>query len=312
MKSYRVTEYYKKISKDKPHLLKQFTPDKRENNILKYEVCDPLDEGKHMVSQRLVHRYKNRVLLLVTDNCRLYCRHCFRRDFIDRGENDISDIQLDDACKYIINHPQVHEVLISGGDPLTLGSKRISYIISKLKKTRNNIVIRIGTRVPVVDPELITDELLDVLKESSPIWMALQVNHPDELTPEVGLTLNRLNSAGVSLLNQSVLLKDINDSVEVLRDLSFKLLEMNVKPYYLFQGDLAQGTSHLRVPLKKGLEIMEKLRDEVSGIGLPTYAVDIPGGGGKVPLNSDFIINEDEEFYYLKNSAGFIGKYPKE
>jgi lysine 2,3-aminomutase len=242
----------------------------------------------------------------------LYCRHCFRRDFIDRGENDITDSEVDLACLYITEHPGVHEVLISGGDPLTLDVERLAGILNKIKLCRKNIVIRIGTRVPIVDPGMVSDKLLMVLKENSPIWMALQVNHPDELTPRVGEVLEKLTSSGVTLLNQSVLLKGINDSVEVLRDLSFKLLENRVKPYYLFQGDLAEGTSHLRVPLKKGLKIMSLLRDEISGIAMPIYAVDIPGGGGKVPLNSDFIIDEDEKYYYLKNSAGFTGKYPKE
>lgn len=312
MNSYSVTDYYKTISKDNSSLLKQFSPDGREKHILPYEVSDPLDELKHMVSPRLIHRYKDRVLLLVTDNCRIYCRHCFRRDFIDKGAEDITNEELTLVCSYINNHPEVHEVLLSGGDPLTLEPSRLSFILSKIKGCRKNIIIRIGTRVPIVDPEMITDDLVSVLKEASPVWMALQVNHPDELTDVVREVLSRLSFAGVSLLNQSVLLKDINDSVEVLRDLSFKLLEFRVKPYYIFQGDLAEGTSHLRVPLKKGLQIMKKLRDEVSGIALPVYAVDIPGGGGKIPLNSDFITGEDDNYYYLTNSEGFTGKYPKE
>ncbi len=312
MNSYRVTDYYKTKSMGKAALWRQFKPDEREKHILPYEVTDPLNELKHMVSPRLIHRYKDRVLLLVTDNCLLYCRHCFRRDFIDRGENDITDNEVDLACLYIKQHPEVHEVLLSGGDPLTLDVKRLRGILNKIKLCRKNIIIRIGTRVPIVDPKMVTDDLIDVLKENSPIWMALQVNHPDELTEEAGEVLEKLSYAGVTLLNQSVLLKDVNDSVDILRDLSFKLLENRVKPYYLFQGDLAEGTSHLRVPLKKGLELMGLLRDEVSGIALPTYAVDIPGGGGKVPLNSDYIIDEDEKYYYLKNSSGFVGQYPKE
>ncbi|QEN05711.1 KamA family radical SAM protein [Thiospirochaeta perfilievii] len=312
MKSFRVTDYYKSISINKPQLEKQFTPDIREKDVLSYEVGDPLNEEEHIVAPRLVHRYKDRVLLLVTDNCRLYCRHCFRRDFIDRGDNDITDKEIDAACLYIKNNIDVHEVLISGGDPLTLGYKRLSYLLHSLKSARDNLVIRIGTRVPIVDPDFIDNGMLDLFKSISPVWMALQVNHPDELTPRVKEVLNKLTFSGVTLLNQAVLLKGVNDNLETLKQLCQKLLEFRVKPYYIFQGDLAKGTSHLRVPISKGLKLMASLRDEVSGIAMPTYAVDIPGGGGKIPLNPDFIESEDDNFYYLKNSAGFIGKYPKE
>lgn len=312
MKSFRVTDYYRSIATEGSALWMQFTPDERENIFLPYEVSDPLDEKKHMVVPRLIHRYKDRVLLLVTDKCLLYCRHCFRRDFIDSGEQSITDNELISVVEYIEKHPEVHEVILSGGDPLTLSLKNLDWLLSSINSIRDNIIIRIGTRVPIVSPDSITGELVSILKRSGSIWINLQCNHPEELTPEVKKALNMLSSAGINILNQSVLLKGINDSVQVLRDLSFKLLEFKVKPYYLFQGDLAKGTSHFRVPIKKGLELMRKLRDEVSGIALPIYAVDIPGGGGKVPLNRDFITGEDENYYYLTNSEGFTGRYPKE
>lgn len=312
MRSYRVTPYFRSISINNPALERQFTPDEREGIYLDYETEDPLYEGNHTVSNRLVHRYRDRVLLLATDNCRLYCRHCFRRDYIDRGQNNLSDRDIEDACSYIKEHSEVHEILISGGDPLTLGAERLDYLLTRLKEARTNLVIRIGTRAPIVDPDIITDKITAVFKKFKPVFMAIQVNHPDELTNKVEVALDKLSKAGVILLNQSVLLKGINDSVETLKALSFKLLEFRVKPYYLFQGDLARGTSHLRVPLSRGLQLVRELRSQVSGIAMPTYAVDIPGGGGKIPLTGDYITGEDDDYFYLRNSEGFTGRYPKE
>ena len=312
MKSYRVTDYYKSISPEGSVLRKQYMPDDKEEIVKEYENLDPLDENRHMVAPRLIHRYKDRVLLLTTGNCLLYCRHCFRRDFIDKSDAPLTDRELNMATNYIKNHPEVHEVILSGGDPLTLNLKRLGQILKAVNGIRPHLVIRIGTRVPIVSPDTITNEHIKLFSELGNIWINLQCNHPDELTNKVQELLIKINMAGVNLLNQSVLLKGVNDSVEVLTKLSHRLLECRVKPYYLFQGDLAKGTSHFRVPIKRGLEIMRLLREEVSGIALPTYAVDIPGGGGKIPLNSDYITGEDKDYYYLTNNQGFTGKYPKE
>ncbi|MGL1894438.1 MAG: KamA family radical SAM protein [Spirochaetaceae bacterium] len=312
MNNFKVTPYYESIAVGNPPLLKQYQPDSREKNILPYEVSDPLDEKKHMITPRLIHRYADRVLVLVTDNCLLYCRHCFRRDFIGKGQNIITDSELDDVCKYIDSNNDVHEVLLSGGDPLTIPISRLSEILNRIVNIRPNLVIRIGTRVPIVSPGSITPELLELFRNTSSIWLALQCNHPLELTSEVQVAVDSLRFAGVTLVNQAVLLKGINDDSLILKDLCHKLLEFGIKPYYIFQGDLARGTSHLRVPLKEGLKIMGELRDLVSGLALPIYAVDIPGGGGKIHLTKDFIVDEDEDNYILKNSDGFIGKYPKE
>ena len=265
-----------------------------------------------MVTPRLVHRYKNRVLLLVTDNCKMYCRHCFRRDFIDKGENDITYSEIDKACFYIQTHPEVEEILISGGDPLTLNIKKLSYLLCTLKKINHNIIIRIGTRVPIVDPNSIEPEILELFTSITSLWISLQINHPDELTKESCAAIKKIQNCGAQILNQSVLIKNLNDNSTILAKLSNKLLINNIKPYYIFQGDLAKGTSHFRVPLKRGLELITELRDLVSGVGMPTYAVDIPGGGGKIPLNKEYIDSEDDNFYYLINSTGFIGRYPKE
>ncbi len=307
-----VTDYYKILSHGKSELIKQFIPTDNEHISLKYETSDPLDENRHLVTPRLIHRYKDRVLLLVTDECLLYCRHCFRRHFVGNEHKSITDSELDDVVEYIEKHSEVHEVILSGGDPLVLDSERLNYILSRICSIRNNIVIRIGTRVPIVDPSYISNELVSVLGRYNSIWLAIQCNHPNELTDDVKSVIDALIGVGVTVINQSVLLKGINDSVEILKALSHKLLEFRIKPYYIFQGDLATGTSHFRVPLKRGLEIISALRNEVSGLAMPTYAVDIPGGGGKVPLTKDYIIGQDEKFYFLKNSDGFVGKYPKE
>ncbi|MBN2618170.1 MAG: 4Fe-4S cluster-binding domain-containing protein, partial [Spirochaetales bacterium] len=240
------------------------------------------------------------------------CRHCFRRDFIQSNSNEFTNRDLEDACAYLGDNPNVHEILLSGGDPLTLKPARLEYLLSKIKECRPDIIIRIGTRVPIVDPEKITIEVTDILKKAAPVWLSLQCNHPDELTNEVKIATSLLNQSGIHLLNQSVLLKDINDSLPVLKKLSHKLVDFNIKPYYIFQGDLAKGTSHFRVPISKGLLLMKELRSEVSGIAMPLYAVDIPSGGGKIPLNMDYIDKIDNDFYYLKNSSGFVGKYPRE
>lgn len=312
MNSYRVTEYYKTLAKKFPVLKRTYFPDVQEEKITPYEVSDPLGEKSHEVSSGLIHRYKDRVLFLVTDTCALYCRHCFRRDFIDQKSATYTEEAIKSAVDYIREHQEVHEIILSGGDPLTLSPQKLDYLLKMFSSIRDNIIIRIGTRVPIVDPFGLSDKILEILGRYKPIYLMLQCNHRYELTNEVRDVIHKLLAQGVILLNQAVLLKGINDSVNELKLLCHGLLEFGIKPYYIFQGDLARGTSHFRVPIDKGLVIMRELRDEVSGIAMPTYAVDIPGGGGKIPLNSDYIDRIDEEFYYLKNSSGFIGKYPRE
>lgn len=312
MNSYRVTEYYKKLAEKYPVLKRTYLPDEKESYISSMEVTDPLNEKSHEVTKGLIHRYKDRVLFLVTDSCALYCRHCFRRDFIDTNSGCYCDDDLVAAVEYIKTHPEVHEIILSGGDPLTISPEKLNYLLKYFTSIRDDIVIRIGTRIPIVNPEGVTKQLLEVIQRYRPIYILLQCNHFYELTEEVRGSIYKLQEAGVMILNQAVLLKGINDSVEELKRLCHRLLEFGIKPYYIFQGDLARGTAHFRVPIDRGLQLMKELRDEVSGIAMPTYAVDIPGGGGKIPLNSDYIDRIDEKFYYLKNSSGFIGKYPRE
>lgn len=312
MNNYRVTDYYKSNSFLNPSLERQFIPDDRESVIKDYEISDPLDEKRYLVAPRLVHRYKDRVLLLVTDNCLLYCRHCFRRDFINRDLGEISTNEIDAAIEYIKKNSDIHEILLSGGDPLTIDIDKLEYIFNRIRNLRRELVIRIGSRVPIVDPHLISDKLINILGKASPVWLAIQCNHSDELTDDVKRIAKKLTREGINIVNQSVLLQGVNDSVEILKKLSYKLIEFGIKPYYLFQGDLARGTSHLRVPLEKGLDLVNQLRNEVSGLAMPVYAVDIPGGGGKIPLTRDFIIGEDDNYYYLQNHEGFKGRYPKE
>lgn len=312
MDKIKSTSYFKNISLGKSHLLKQFSFDPQEKIIKDYESSDPLDEGTHKVTNRLIHRYKNRVLLLVTDRCKLYCRHCFRRDYIESTKSDITLNEILEACDYIKKHIEVKEILLSGGDPLILAPELLKDILESIKRVRPDILIRIGSRIPIVEPGLINKNIVSILKGAKPVWLSIQCNHPDELTPQVKLGIDMLIESGISIVNQSVLLKGINDNVDTLKKLSAKLLDFNIKPYYLFQGDLAKGTSHFRVPIIKGLELVKHLRAEVSGLGMPVYAVDIPGGGGKIPLNGDYIIGEDEDWLYLTNNEGFKGRYPKE
>lgn len=311
MKESVSTKYFRELSKGKEHLQKQYIYDSREDVTLAYEDSDPLGENKYKVAPRLIHRYKDRVLLLVTDRCALYCRHCFRRDYVDTGLETISDSDLKEVCNYIRSHKEVHEILLSGGDPLILGDG-IDRVLKAIKEAREDIVIRIGSRLPIVDPERVDDNLAKILGEYRPLWLSIQCNHSDELTEMVKVAIDRLLDRGINIVNQSVLLKGVNDSVEELKSLCHKLLEFRIKPYYLFQGDLARGTSHLRVPVQKGLKLIKELRKEISGLAMPTYAVDIPGGGGKIPLNRDYIVGEDENWIYLESGSGKKGRYPKE
>lgn len=306
------TDYFRNLSKDKSHLIKQYEYNPLEEVVMPYESQDPLGENRHKVTSKLIHRYKDRVLLLVTDFCSLYCRHCFRKEFIESEGSVINDREIKEACKYITENRDVHEILLSGGDPLTLNPIRLDYILSAIKDVRPDIVIRIGSRVPIVDPDRVTVQLVSVLKKYTPVWLSVQCNHVDELSLKVKGAVDLLIDSGINIVNQAVLLKGVNDSVKELKNLCHKLLEFRIKPYYLFQGDLAIGTKHLRVPITKGLEIVKRLRCEISGLAMPTYAVDIPCGGGKVPLTSDYITGEDDNWIYLTNSEGFTGKYPKE
>ena len=263
----------------------QYMPTERELVTLPYESTDPIGDTRYLVTERLVHHYQDRALLLVSDRCATYCRFCFRRHFTGHGGGRISEKQLADACGYLSRTPAVREILLSGGDPLMLADRDLDQVIRGLKQVNPGYVIRICTRMPVVLPSRVTADLAHILGSYTSVWMVVHANHPSELTAEFQEGARRILGAGVPILNQSVLLKGVNDDAVILENLFRGLVQSGVKPYYLFQGDLASGTSHFRVSLGRGLRLMGELRARLSGLALPTYAVDLPGGG-KVPVES--------------------------
>jgi len=313
--AFAVTPYYFSLIGDSPDdpLRAQCIPRKDEFQIKKYEVLDPLWEDPYSPLPRMVHRYPNRVLLLVTDECALYCRHCFRRYFASRRGGVISPGQLRTIVEYLQLHTEVQEVILSGGDPLVLEDTRISALLHILRyEVGRTLVLRLASRIPVVMPQRITPQLVKILSQHSPVFMITQFNHSREITPASRQAISSLVDAGVPVLNQAVLLKGVNDRAETLAELFQGLLEMRVKPYYLFQGDLAAGTSHFRVPLAEGFDIMQKLRGQISGLAMPVYAVDLPGGGGKIPLTEIFLEKLQKGWYCFIGPDGKRYYYPKE
>lgn len=276
-----------------------------------WESIDPLEERRFQVSPRLVHRYHDRVLLLVHDRCATYCRHCFRRHFTGRGSGAIGADELDAACRYLATVPHVREVLLSGGDPLMLSDRELCHVIDRLLSVNPNLVLRVCTRMPVVAPSRITDALAAHLGAHSATWVVTQANHPRELTDEFVAAVRRLLRACVPVMNQAVLLRGVNDDVATLETLFSGLVRARVKPYYLFQGDLAIGTSHFRVPIARGLELMAELRKRLSGLAMPIYAVDLPGGGGKVPIELS-LLGEGPDGYRFLGTDGAEYTYPRE
>ncbi len=309
-----VTRYYAGLAAtddpDVDPIAAQFIPRPAELRTLPYESRDPLGDARYLVAERLVHHYPDRVLLLASDRCATYCRHCFRRHFTGSG-GGVSDAQLDEICAYLNRTPAVREVLLSGGDPLMLSDGDLARIIGRLKAVDPAYVIRICTRLPVVLPSRVSEALARTLEAWESIWVVIHTNHPREVTEEFRAAMRRLLAAGVPVLNQSVLLHGVNDDADTLEALFRGLVRAGVKPYYLFQGDLAAGTAHLRVPLERGMELMAVLRSRLSGLALPTYAVDLPGGAGKVPVESSFL-RVEWDAYVLRASDGTEHRYPRE
>jgi lysine 2,3-aminomutase len=288
----------------------QAVPQLQETRTRPYESRDPLEERKHSPTPRLVHRYPDRALILITDVCVLHCRHCFRRDFTGGRRGLISDDELNGVVSYLHDHPEITELILSGGDPLVYGPQVLEPLLARL--SFRNFTKRVATRIPVVDPEEITDDLVATLRRARPLWVITQFNHPREVTPISVDALARMVDAGLPVLNQAVLLRGVNDSVETLARLFRSLVAARVKPYYLFQGDLAAGTSHLRVPLPQGLALMRGLTQTLSGLATPIYAVDLPGGGGKVPIMPDFSLRVEDGWFVYEGPDGGEYRYPDE
>jgi len=270
---------------------------------------DPLNEEDDSPVHGLVHRYPDRVLLLVTDRCAMYCRHCTRRRFAGSRERDTSRVQLDRCLDYLKRHPEVRDVIVSGGDPLTLTDAKLDEILARLRAIPSVEIIRLGSRLPITLPYRVTDDLCRMLEKYHPIFMNIHANHPDELTPEVREACDKLTRAGIPLGSQTVLLKGINDDPNTLKRLFQKLLTFRVKPYYLYHCDPAQGTAHLRTPISRGMELIEYLMGHTSGLAVPTYVVDAPHGAGKIPVMPNYMLTTFPGGAVLRNFEGMLVRY---
>ena len=272
-------------------------------------MADSLAEDRHSPVPGLVHRYPDRVLMLVTTQCASYCRYCTRSRIVGDPSQNFNRAEHEAQLEYLRRTPQVRDVLISGGDALTLAPKLLESIIRGIREIPHIEIIRIGSRVPVFLPQRIDDELCEMLARYHPLWVNLHFNHPNEITPEVSRACDRLARAGIPLGNQSVLLAGVNDCVHIMRALVHKLVENRIRPYYLYQCDLVEGSGHFRTPVGKGLEIMEGLRGHTSGYAVPTYVVDAPGGGGKIPVMPNYLISYSDHKVVLRNYEGYITTY---
>jgi lysine 2,3-aminomutase len=288
---------------------RQVIPLGREAQAFTGMMEDSLAEDRHSPVPGLVHRYPDRVLMLVTTQCASYCRYCTRSRIVGDPTQNFNRKEHEAQLDYLRRTPQVRDVLISGGDGLTLAPKLFEQIIRGLREIPHIEIIRIGTRVPVFMPQRVDDELCEMLERYHPIWMNLHFNHPNEITPEVARAVDKLTRAGVPIGNQSVLLAGVNDCVNIQRELVHKLVEMRVRPYYLYQCDLVEGSGHFRTPVGKGLEIMEGLRGHTSGYAIPTYVIDAPGGGGKIPVMPNYLISYSDHKVVLRNYEGYITTY---
>jgi lysine 2,3-aminomutase len=270
---------------------------------------DSLAEDKHSPVPGLVHRYPDRVLMLVTTQCASYCRYCTRSRIVGDPTETFNPTEYKMQFDYLRANPQIRDVLLSGGDPLTLAPKVLNGLLSELRSIEHIEIIRIGTRVPVFMPMRVTQELCDVLSTYHPLWMNIHVNHPKEITPEVADACNMLTRAGIPLGNQSVLLRGVNDHPVIMQHLIRELVKIRVRPYYIYQCDLVHGAGHLRTTVSKGLEIMESLRGHTSGYSIPTYVVDAPGGGGKIPVMPNYVLAHSSNKVILRNFEGYIAAY---
>ena len=305
--------FFNLIDPDDPNcpIRRQVIPRLEEAWTAPEEMADPCGEDSHMPVPGLLHRYPDRVLSLVTDRCASYCRYCTRSRVVSGVGEQRLETQWEAAFEYLEKTPQVRDVLLSGGDPLLLSDSKLEKIISRLSAIPHIQFIRIGSRIPIFLPQRITPELCTMLKKYHPLFISIHSNHPKELTSEVRDALGRLVDAGIPLGNQSVLLKDVNDSIEVQKTLVHKLLMCRARPYYLYQCDLITGSSHPRTSVSAGLEIIEGLRGHTTGYAVPQFVIDGPGGGGKIPPNPDYIVQRDDERVVLRNYEGETFEYPE-
>jgi lysine 2,3-aminomutase len=280
---------------------RQVIPVGAEAKIARGEYVDPLGEDGLSPAPSIVHRYPDRVLLLALDRCAVYCRHCNRRRLVGQDDGVIPRHELEAALDYIRETKQIRDVLISGGDPLTLSTEKLEWLVSSVRAIEHVDIVRIGTRVPVCLPMRIDDELTSMLKKYHPLFINTHFNHPREITDEARQACARLADAGIPLGNQTVLLRGINSSGPIIEQLNRALLKMRVRPYYLFQGDPVTGTDHLRTPVSCGIEIMQHLRGRITGLGIPHLVIDAPGGGGKIPIGPNYVHSWGPDGLVLRN-----------
>ncbi len=273
------------------------------------DLVDPLEEDGDSPVTGLTHRYPDRVLFLITDMCSMYCRHCTRRRLAGQRDGARTLAEIDACIEYIRNTPAVRDVLLSGGDALLISDDKLEYILKKLREIDHVEIVRLGTRTPVVMPQRITPELVEMLKKYHPVWLNTHYNHPNEITPEAQKACAMLADAGIPLGNQSVLLRGVNDCVHTMKELVHALAYIRVRPYYLYQCDLSLGISHFRTSVSKGIEIIEGLRGHTSGYCVPTFVVDAPGGGGKIPVMPEYLISQGPRHVVLRNFEGVITTY---
>jgi len=314
LKIYRmaITPYYASLMDVKNPLCPvrmQAVPTIYETHRSSADLHDPLAEDRDMVATNLVHRYPDRVLFLITDQCSMYCRFCTRRRLVGQVDKPRRIDELKKAFEYIRKNKKVRDIIISGGDPLTTSDEHIEYILKELRSIKHIEIIRLGSRTPVVLPMRITDNLIKILKKYQPIYLNTHFNHPKEITSESKQACERLVDGGIVVSNQSVLLRRINSSYVIMKKLSHELLKIRVRPYYIFQCDLSEGIEHFRTPVSKGFEIIERMRGHTSGLAVPTLVVDMPGGGGKVPIFPNYLISMSEDATIFRNYKGFISVY---
>ncbi|MBV9489115.1 MAG: KamA family radical SAM protein [Verrucomicrobia bacterium] len=306
--------FFNLIDPHDPHcpIRRQVVPRLEEGTRAPEEMTDPCGEDSHMPVPGLVHRYPDRVLFLVTDRCASYCRYCTRSRVVSGAGEQHLHTDFAEAFAYLEAHPEIRDVLLSGGDALLLSDDRLRSILQRLRSIEHIEFLRIGTRVPIFLPQRVTEAFCRMLQEFHPLWMSVHVNHPRELTIEVRDALGRLANHGVPLGNQSVLLKGVNDDLVTMKTLVHKLLQCRVRPYYLYQCDLIQGSAHLRTSVAKGIELIEGLRGHTSGYAVPQYVIDAPGGGGKVPVNPGYVLFHDQEKIVIRNYEGKVFEYPEQ
>jgi lysine 2,3-aminomutase len=282
----------------------QSVPTMDETVVSTADLEDPLAEERDMPTPGITHRYPDRVLFYVTHNCPVYCRHCTRKRKVADPTSAAAKKQIEDSLAYIEKHPEVRDVVVSGGDPLSLSDDRLDYILGRLRAIPHVEIFRLGTRNLVTLPMRVTDDFVRMLREHQPVFVNTHFNHPRECTAEAFEATRRIADAGCPIGNQMVLLKGVNDAPEIVKALNHKLLLMRVRPYYIYQCDLAKGIGHFRTPVQKGIEIIEHLRGHTSGLAVPQFVIDAPGGGGKIPVNPQYVTGHDGKVWKLRNYAG--------